>query len=179
MRHSNVGMLLLFGVLVTAHAHDPGLSTADVSLEADAVRVKLVVSRSELRSLLPGPPAGVGESAADPRLSGLSSLAAESVALRSLRDAIGARAVKVRKPSGEEILFELEYPRPPGSLTLEFPILAMLTRGHRLLVSVRGQGDSRPERRLLGGKTASLFVNSGIPAISTSHEAGRMDEILF
>jgi hypothetical protein len=155
-------LLLLSGLTGPVQAHDPGLSTAEVRLQASAVTVRLSLSRYDLDSLLLGPSTSkVGSGLGGSLTSKLETFAADAVELLDPPRPLAARRVELRQPSAEEIQLELEYPRPPGTLRLEFPLLSKLSRGHRLLVSVRESTDDRPERRLLDGSAYWISLAGG------------------
>lgn len=143
-------LLLLSALTGPAQAHDPGLSTAEVSLTTSAVAVRLVLPRAELPPLLVGgAPIGIEPGSVSPADTEVAAFAAGAVILRDTLNSLVARKAEFHKPTPDEIQLVLEYPRPSGTLRLEFPLLSKLNRGHRLLVSVHGATAGKPARRLL------------------------------
>ncbi len=153
-----VTALLLVGLAGLAEAHDPGFSTAEVSLSPNAVAVRLVLPASASRVLLAGVPTGAGENGSSPRSSTLSILAGESVRLESEKQTLLPRNLQAVERADEELALELIYSRPSTAATLEFPVLSRLGEGHRMLVSVREQPANSLDRRVLGAANAKVTV---------------------
>ncbi|MEO7598776.1 MAG: HupE/UreJ family protein [Opitutus sp.] len=149
-------------------AHDPGLSTAHIERNNGDLKVTLTFAWTDLSPLIPG--SNGTERPAPAELAklgpGLSTVSAGLVRLSS-----GATDVPVSVVAGttsdNEVLVSKKWSQiDPGQVMLEFPILAKLPFGHRMIVLM---GESNDALALLDKQHASWEV----PAIATDAAAER------
>lgn len=128
--------LLLTPVLTgTASAHDPGLSSLEVSLTASTIVARLSLSPRD------------AEMAA-----ALDAFARQTIELQIDGRRLSADGAQVERAGDATVIVELTYARPIGSrLTVRSRVAERLTRGHRQLVTVRGTSGTVVSERMIGG----------------------------
>ncbi len=165
--------LFLLGCIATARAHDPGLSTAQVSLRAESVRISVTFSAPDL--LILQPPAPVpGE--------WIEALMELRVAGERLRP----RTVLARPVEDGELQFELTWSRPAtgGAAELRALRLGALPSEHRQFTSVSAEVGPVIAERLLTANEPSLrfplaaLHASVVPAVSSAEEPSTFGSFL-
>jgi hydrogenase/urease accessory protein HupE len=146
------------GLILTARAHDPGLSALALTATAQGIEARLTLAGKDVDALLasgaranpngtrtPGAPATESEQAALERLG-----------LRSLEVDLDARALEPKLKSARrdedssDYVFDLFYPSAPGShLLVRSALLYELPKTHRQFVSLRDEGGNLVQESLL------------------------------
>jgi hydrogenase/urease accessory protein HupE len=126
-----------------APAHDPGLSAADLRLEAGRISATLTFSPADFLPLAPA--------------SGLRELAREALEVRIDGRPLRPLAVDLRVEGQKAIQIHLDYPRPAGRrFSVRSALLGRLARGHRQLLELRGEDGRKLAARLLDS-SSDLF----------------------
>jgi hydrogenase/urease accessory protein HupE len=151
-----VGLLaFLVSIASPLRAHDPGLSTTQVSFGRDQLLVSVGYAPNDVRLLLPVAARKSASSwepsdfdAVKPYLLGL---APKLVEIRGPSGALPWRDVSVSLPTGNSVLFSLACTRPSDSrLTLHFPMMDRLPPGHRDYVSATDENGKTVIEKLVG-----------------------------
>jgi hydrogenase/urease accessory protein HupE len=134
--------LLLTVLTVRASAHDPGLSSLDVSLHAATIVARLSLSPS------------------DAELAGsLDDLARETIEVQIDGQALVASSANVGRDGDATVVVELTYARPIGSrVTVRSRVAERLASGHRELVTIRDPSGSVLVERMIGGKDSTSSI---------------------
>lgn len=130
---------LLFGR--AALAHDPGLSSAHIVRNDHTVDVRLAFAWADLASLTSSPAGSVRPGADQLRTLGpsLAKVAGGLVQVYSGQNLIESQdpVVSAGPTSSTEILISLHWSQVPGdSLRMEFPVLAGMPFGHRMMLTL-------------------------------------------
>ena len=159
MRHvwrSAVALAVALWAVGGARAHDPGISTAQGQVRADALEIAVGFAPADAEQLLPPEARASGKwtqaefVAAQPLLAGL---APQILELRAGGVEIAPRETRVQLSSGDALNFLLVYPRPaPGVVTLRAPKLGALPPGHREFVIIVDERGSTIAKKLLSAK---------------------------
>ena len=147
---------LALAVLVAAplRAHDPGLSTTQVVVEAGRVAAVIGFAPGDLRPLLPADarPAASSWSAADfnSLAPTLKALAPRLFEIRTEGGAVAWSTTSVTLESGNSVLFHLAGPRPAAPrLTFRSLVMERMPPGHRDYLAVTdGRGRTLLEKLL-------------------------------
>jgi hydrogenase/urease accessory protein HupE len=165
------------GVAALLHAHDPGLSTAEIVVGADSIAVTVGLSPRDARLLLPGAPATSGDAAS---AAPWREMAAHWCELVTDSGVVAATASTVEPPTPDAVRFRLTDPRGQGSgYSVRLPLIAKLPTGHREFVVVTTAEGAILERRFLTAADSTLRFN--VPeshASPTTNEAGSGREVL-
>ncbi len=158
----SLALLPLSWLANPAHAHDPGLSFADVRIAGSEVAVTLTFARRELEPLVPIDVDGDGAvsdaefAAARPRLRGLAPLL---FTVRAGSDDREPRVTSLEIDDSDAVrialLFDDGGEDPVG---LRAPILTRLARGHRQYLSIRSTGGQPVANQILDAGTAAVVV---------------------
>jgi hydrogenase/urease accessory protein HupE len=161
-------LVLAGAATIPLHAHDPGLSTAQVVVGADSVTVRIGFAPGDLRALLPGNPSfrpstswtPADQAAARPALL---SLAPELLEVRSGDGTTVWQPTSVSLESPTSVILSLKSPRPRGTVwTFESQVLGRLPPGHRTFLSVSDvKGQTLLERLLSAGEPSAELSLSG------------------
>lgn len=158
---------LWFGSLGLLRAHDPGLSTLEVTLGADTVQARMALAISDAKHLYP---MGAG---AGPQLSreefdrarfGLEEVALGIVELTFEGESGTAfQSAASFVPSENDIVLELWFERSPSDrMTIRSLALEQLPRGHRQLLKLQGwEGQLLGEHMLVAAHPAYDYVLAG------------------
>lgn len=141
-------LLFFIGLVAPLHAHDPGLSTAQVTVRADGIVVATTFSAADLRLLHPPSPA------TPEWIAGLFELRVAGIAL-------APRTTASHPLPADELQFELTFPRPEagGAAELRARRLEELPLGHRQFVTVTaGSGTVLAERLLFVREPTVTFT---------------------
>ncbi|MCX6955562.1 MAG: HupE/UreJ family protein [Verrucomicrobia bacterium] len=150
---------------VTGRAHDPGISTAQGQLLADALEITVGFAPADAEQLLP-PEARVSGKwtqaefvAAQPLLA---ELAPRMLELKAGGVAVAPRETRVQLAAGDALNFFVVYPRPkPGVVTLRAVKLGELPPGHREFVFIVDERGSTIAKKLLSAKDDGLELTIG------------------
>ncbi len=159
-------LVLVLGLGGTIEAHDPGLSRADVTLDAHGATAEVTFARRDVELLAP-----------------IEALGRELLEL----DGAAPDAVRVASDSSDGVRYSLHFPstRPRE---LRFPALARLARGHRQYVAVRDARGAILAQGLVGAASAALTIPdvagpSSAPgrffALGIEHLLAGWDHLLF
>ncbi|HEX5083473.1 MAG TPA: HupE/UreJ family protein [Blastocatellia bacterium] len=145
--------LVMILAAVSAFAHDPGLSAAEVKLDGGKAAVRLTFARDEVATIAPMDADRDGQVSGqefDVARARLESLAKESFVLSAGGHETPPATVAVSIDDSGAIHFDLEFPPPQGSgLTLRSLLIDKLPRGHRQFLAVRdAEGNVQAQRML-------------------------------
>ena len=148
-RRTGVLALLLTSVLtVTVSAHDPGLSSLEVSLNASTIVARLSLSSRD----------------ADLAAAPLDHFARRTIELQIDGQPLRASHAAVERADDATVVVELTYARPIGSrLTVRSRVADRLASGHRELVTVRDASGSVVDERMVGGDGGGEPIALDVP----------------
>ena len=158
--------LLLTSVLtVTASAHDPGLSSLDVSLTASTIVARLSLSPRDAEMAAALEPDG---RFADAEWAGaaatLGAFARRTIELQIDGQRLSAGRAKVERVGDATVIVELTYARPIGSrLTVRSRVAEQFASGHRELVTVRETSGTVVSERMIGGGDGGEPIALDVP----------------
>jgi hydrogenase/urease accessory protein HupE len=155
--------LLLVVLGATAHAHDPGLSTAQGELRADSLLLTTGFAPADAEYFLPPGSRQGGPWTAtefDMVHDQLLAVAPQLWEVRSGETLRAPRDVKVELLPGDNVSFQLIFPRREGDekLVLHAPKLHDLPNGHRQFVVVSDERGSAITKKLMKAGDATLVV---------------------
>ena len=154
---------LLFGLADIVHAHNPGLSAADLRMAGSQITAHLTFARRDIESLTPidtdrdGSVTATELDAAHPRLQILASSAIE---IGADNQRVAAHVTAIELDQSDALHFQLNFPRKACSqLSVSMPIIAKLARGHRQYVSVRNEKEKLVTERILNANNPVFELN--------------------
>lgn len=164
-------LLLVARVATSLWAHDPGISTAQGELRADVLVLTTGFSPIDVQHLLP-PEARSGEAWTQGEFDAvrvqLQVLAPKLWEVRVGESLVAPREVRVQLVTGDNVTFELVYPRGAGGekLTLRAPRLTDLPAGHRQFVIIADQRGSTVAKKLISARDFTIDVS--LPTIASA-----------
>jgi hypothetical protein len=168
--------LILFLTGGIVFGHDPGLSTAQLSVTADALELLATLAPKDVETLLSlplGSTAKQGEAELEPRLTALAAGLFELRSEGALVSLIDAKAM-IRPENNIE--FHLIYARPPpGNLRLRAIFLNDLPVNHRASVSVADEKGTTVGRKMLqrGDAAVDIAMSAHAQAWASRSPVGR------
>jgi len=145
--------ILISLMALEVEAHDPGLSAADVRIEASRVVANLTLARGDVEILVRIDSNHDGEitpAEFEAVRTGLENLAASSLELRIDGRLASVSSVSVRPDESNAIHFVVTFEREAGSeLGVRSLLVARLARGHRQYVSIDDDRRNRLGERIL------------------------------
>ncbi len=149
--------IALIAVCRSAFAHDPGLSSTELSFGEGQIDVLLTFSSRDVAGLLAEPGGGIpADVATGPRLAALAQRAAD------LDFGNGAQEPQSATARFEEnnAVFELRFRGAPetGRLTFHSALLKELPFGHRQAFAARNRAGAEIERHLLSAREDSVMM---------------------
>jgi hydrogenase/urease accessory protein HupE len=133
-----------------AFAHDPGLSSAEVTLGGEKPVARLTFARADIALIAP----------MDTGPTGLESLARDSFSLIIDGHAVPPLKVAASVDDSGAVHFNLEYPSLQGTrLTLSSLLIAKLPRGHRQFLELRDAGGNAQAQRMLDAADNSFELD--------------------
>ncbi|MGA2018485.1 MAG: HupE/UreJ family protein [Opitutaceae bacterium] len=158
----SIALVLLFAAPLKAH--DPGLSTTQLEIRADALVATLGFAPSDVRMLLPQAGRSPSRSWTSSDLGAaaryLKELAPGLLEVRAGPGALAWTEVSVSLASGNSVLFRLKCARPPATrLALHSTVMGRLPPGHRDFVSVTDERGNTLLEKLVGANDADAIVN--------------------
>ncbi len=161
MRIRLAWLLFFIGCIAAARAHDPGLSTAQMTLRGESLRILVTFSPADLRLLQPA------EAVTGEWIEALMELRVKGERLRP-------RTVLARPVEDGELQFELAWSRPAGGGAAELRALRLgvLPPGHRQFATVSAEaGPVLAERLLTAGEPSLGFPLAAMNASAAPPEA--------
>ncbi len=160
-----LALLLTSVSTVTASAHDPGLSSLEVSLTASTIVARLSLSPRDAEMAAALEP---GSRFADSERAGaaatLGAFARRTIELQIDGQRLSAGRAKVERAGDATVIVELTYARPIGSrLTVRSRVAKGLASGHRELVTVRGTSGTVVSERMIGGGDGGEPIALDVP----------------
>ncbi len=153
MRHVIATLLVLVYLVGPVHAHDPGLSAAEIVLTGDGLSARLTFARAEIESII----APVSEEA-------LERLARSSLTLTGGESTLTPRSVGVEVDASDAVHFTLDFaPTPASSITVRSTLIERLPRGHRPYVTVRTRTGEQLTETILDASRSSIEIETGAP----------------
>ncbi len=145
--------LLLIAVHGGAQAHDPGLSSATVTIASDRVTVDAAYSQVEIAAL----GQRLGQSPAD--------FAPTAVRLRVGDREIDPTKAIAQSDDQNNLTFLLTFPvTPTQEFTVEAPLIASLSFGHRQFITVRAADGTILQEKLLGADDPTITIAASTSA---------------
>ncbi len=166
--------VLATGVLISgARAHDPGISTAQGELRADALLLTTGFAPADVQQLLPPALRHDGswtQAEFDAAQGALRELAPRIWEVRAGETSVTPREARVELLPGDNVSFYLVYPRAPdgAGLTLRAPRLAELPPGHRQFVIIADERGSTITKKLLSARDGTIEVPGAGAGAGTS-----------
>lgn len=144
---------LLFGHADIAHAHDPGLSTADLRMAESKIAVHLTFARRDIETLIPidaDRDGSVTTAEFDAAIPHIRILASGMIEISIDNQRVAAQLIAVEFDQSDALHFQLNFPGETCSrLSASIPIITKLARGHRQYVSVRDEKKKIVTERIL------------------------------
>lgn len=154
-RQQELGFVLILafvGLLVTAHAHDPGLSSATITIQSDGCGAELSFSKADaailFRSLSNNDtPLNAKETAA-----GLRKYAADALDLKLDGTSVSAQFIDGGADDSGNVTLSLDYHHATSTnISIRSPWLALLPPGHRQFLSLQ-----KPDGKVLFSRLLNL-----------------------
>jgi hydrogenase/urease accessory protein HupE len=156
-------VFLVFGAL-SSQAHDPGLSSAKLTVQANTLRATLTFAPADLEAIFGG---------AKPDAAHLEILAAQSLEIRFDSQQAQPREASVRTLDNKDVEFQLVYQALPSvRLTVRSLLLDRLPFGHRQYFALAGDKGAILAEKLLSAANHEVEVNlseTAAVAATTSH----------
>jgi hydrogenase/urease accessory protein HupE len=180
MRWTIVFLALAWGGLTGVRAHDPGISTAQGEVRADAFELVTGLAPADAEQLVPPEARSAGRMTDEefPKVRGhLQAIAPQLWEVRVGDKVLAPREASVQLLPGDNVSFKLVWPRPPGAerLILRSTRLGNLPPGHRQFVIVTDERGSAIAKKLLSAKDATLEVDpnaKGLAPVAGSSAVG-------
>lgn len=154
----------LFGSIHLAHAHDPGLSRANIEFNATGTTVQMVFARQDIEALVAMDTNGDRAVTADEfsaAQSRLRATLAAGVEIRDLKRAVQPRSVRVARALSDAVTVELYYKNINASeIQIHLPLIARLARGHRQYLTVHNATDSVVAQYILDADSPPISLQS-------------------
>jgi len=143
-------------------AHDPGLSSANVSLSGNAANVVLVFNERDIAAVSGVSPENIRRGAAETN-SRLSALARRCVSLDADNQHLAPDSVLVAPEGTNNVVFQLGYfiPFDAKQIAFESSLLKDLPFGHRQALAVRNREGNELVRLLLSAKEPRAVIDLG------------------
>ncbi len=161
-------VVTLCALSALVRAHDPGISTAQGELRADALVLTTGFAPADAQQLLP--PASRHEGSwtqreFDAAHEQLLAIAPQLWEIKHGGSAVSPREVRVELLPGDNVSFTLVFPRGPGrpALTLRALKLPELPSGHRQFVIVSDETGAVVAKKLMKAADAVLEVPASVP----------------
>ena len=139
-----------------AHAHEIGLSLAELRVDQDHLNVQLTFAQSEVEALVAGDKEISGNrspAAPESARTGLQALALTALEVTLDERLLYASEVAVQPEPNNTIQFRLRFPISSGSrLSVRSTLPARLTSGHRQFLVVRSKAGQTLAERILDSK---------------------------
>lgn len=164
---------LLLCASVTAWAHDPGLSAAEVRMAGARVIVDLSVARSDVETLLAldvdrdGRLAEQEMAASRPRLE---AFARDAIEIWFDDHSAVPIAVEVRLDQVNAIDFQISFVREPGTaMRIRSAAIRSFPRGHREYVSVVDEAGRKLGEKMLDASTNEFAININLTSTTRAN----------
>jgi len=133
---------MLAGILtvlsVTALAHDPGLSAAEVRILDDRIVAEVSFAPGDLQSVQP----------------------VDLLTIEDNRGRLELRSVSRRTSDQNSVQFRLEFPRPNNArLRISAPVLVNLPRGHKQFCAVYDRENKLLAERMFSAESSDLTID--------------------
>ena len=156
----SLSLCFLFGHGVLAQAHDPGLSSAELTTRTNRIVARLTFSSAEIQSLGEIERVGVG-----------------ALRIESNGNSIPGRLTRVERSLSDALRLELvfEMSRPATRMYVSSPLLLELPRGHRQFVSVRDESGRVVAERVLNASSPgfSIILEGNSFGVAAAQSLGR------
>jgi hydrogenase/urease accessory protein HupE len=163
--------LLLCGSL-TAWAHDPGLSAAEVRIGGAQVVVHLSIARSDVEHVLTLDIDNDGQLTWDERAAArqrLEIFARDGVEIWSADHRVAPTTVEVRLEEAGSIDFQITFDREAGSqIKFRSAAIKSFARGHRQYVSVVDERGNKLGEKMLDASVDEFELNINMPSASAN-----------
>src|SRR3954447_23828791 len=148
-----VVLVLLFSI--TALAHDPGLSGAEVQILPDRIVAEVSFAPTDLERLQ--------------HLGSTDYLAGHLLVIKRGEEPLKLRNFSFQASDSNSIHFILEFPNPPGAeLHLSATALEVLPRGHKQFLSVRDSEGKLLVEQMLSAESKDLTLKTNTTSNNTS-----------
>jgi hydrogenase/urease accessory protein HupE len=158
-------ILLVFLLVASGRAHDPGLSTAEIQITAEGLSVRVSFSPADARLLLPN---AARLNMAEAPDAVWVPVAQTWCYARINETEIISRSVGILVNSRDTLRFELRYPiATKGHVILEMPRLSVLPTGHRQFAIVTEAGGRPVAKQFL--TRAAPRMEFDVPGPDSTH----------
>ncbi len=171
---------LLFALLpLNAQAHDPGLSSANVTIGDQQIEVLLGFARKDVETMLTvGSPQRGSETLKDFAARELAALAQNEFSFYQGEQRVTAAAVNARQNDSRNIEISLRFPRPEsGKVRFVSNLIAELPLGHREFLSIKSSDGASVAETMLSVNENSFQFD--LPEIRTARPASLKDHSFF
>ena len=163
MKHLS-SIILLFFYAALSFAHDPGLSSADLSLQTHTVTAKITFSLQDIEALIPMDADQDAEvtlaeqNAAKPKIA---AWVAENIALNLDGELVKpASEIAINFDDKNNAQIDLQYNNvPEKTLSLQLTYLSKLPKGHKEFVTIQNHTGKHLYEKMLSQQDNSLTFN--------------------
>ncbi len=143
------------------HAHDPGLSSAEIDVRASATTVVITYNERDIANMIGESPEAVRSGNAQ-ALKKLEETAGRSAVLSAAGQPLSPTNV-VARPEGENnVEFRFEFATPaPAEFVFESTLLPELSFGHRQAFAARDAAGTEIARAILSGREKTVSISAG------------------
>jgi hydrogenase/urease accessory protein HupE len=148
-----LGRLGVLWIVAAAHAHDPGLSSADLRVFPDRLEAHLTFARGDVETLLPLDTDSDGAVSTNELAAvqmKLAALAAEMLSVRGDSNSVPSQQPRSELDTTNNVHFRATYPlRAPKLLVIHSALIDRMPRGHRQFTTLyEGDGTALAEMLL-------------------------------
>lgn len=175
MRMSNAMLWILLMSPGLAHAHDPGLSIAELRIEATILTVSYTFAGRELAPLIEraGSRPWTREDFPTPALR---QIASTGIGLWVETRPVAHQTMEITPLPSDAVLIRMRFPRPSSNISarLEIPLLGRLARGHRQHLTIKDGSGRILGQQVLDARHDSVTLDALPPLdpMSTFAEYG-------
>ncbi len=137
---------------VSAFAHDPGLSSANLEIQPQAIELQLTFNARDISGLIRQPP---GEAVAPEKLD---EIGRRAVAFQINGEVQSTSSVVSGRDQNENVEFRYRFPAPPPGSAIGFDSLLLkeMSFGHRQAFAATDERGSEIARRILSGRDSTV-----------------------
>lgn len=162
--------LLFLGLAGSVFAHDPGLSSANLRLEARKINALVTYNDRDISTVLGESPEGVRNGAQTTQAK-LEALANRAFTLETDGRRIRPLTVSTRVDQNKNVEFDYTYDRPDasGEITIHSSLLSELPFGHRQAFAALDGSGKEIARSLLSNRENTAKITPGEISPAPSH----------
>lgn len=156
---------LLLGLIRLSHAHDPGLSFANVQLINDEIQVKLSFAQKDIESLI-GIDTDTSQVGITKQLETenakqkLQTIMADGIDLSVSRE-VKSNLISLGESETIKIQLNFQYQRQHQErISLAIPLIAQFPRGHRMHLTVQDSQGEMQVQKILSANSKPIFISA-------------------